>query len=490
MAIHFISPPGPVSSSVDHGLGTWYKIAVLPPSRLIRARFLLHLTSFLFVLTSGTVSLAAAEFLPFSAPEEAVRPLLRDGVMSLDLSVEPLGNEGGSAVDDPPPAHDHSAWYPRVDVDAWAEAFAESSLLGRSTPTNPTASNPTATNPPATNPTASNPTASAPSAGTPLNHQVQYFLDRFTRERRQVIDKWFGRAGRYLEMIRDTLRDHGLPEDLAFVAMIESGFNPVAVSRAGAKGLWQFMAGTARRYGLRVDQWVDERLDPEKSTLAAAAYLRDLYAQFGSWSLAQAAYNAGEMTVVRAIRSVGSKDFWALARSSSLKRETKDFVPQIHAATVIGQDPSRYGFDVGGHSPADVEFVSIPATTHLTAIAKASGVSTDTLRNLNPVLVKGVTPPGGAYRLRVPAGTSGAIQSALMPGKPVGMPSRSSARADTHAVRPGETVSGIAKRYGVSVGDLLRWNKLAASDLIRPGDRLVVADLRLSAAREGQPLAR
>jgi membrane-bound lytic murein transglycosylase D len=428
------------------------------------------MSSFLFVLTSGTVSVAAAEFLPFSAPEEAVRPLLRDGVMSLDPSVEPLGNEGGSAVDDPTPTHDPSAWYPRIEVDAWAEAFAESSLLGRSTPTTPT--------------------ASAPGAGTPLNQQVQFFLDRFTRERRQVIDKWFGRAGRYLEMIRDTLRDHGLPEDLAFVAMIESGFNPVAVSRAGAKGLWQFMAGTARRYGLRVDQWVDERLDPEKSTLAAAAYLRDLYAQFGSWSLAQAAYNAGEMTVTRAIRSVGSKDFWALARSSSLARETKDFVPQIHAATVIGQDPSRYGFDVGGHARADVEFVSIPATTHLTAIAKASGVSTDTLRNLNPVLVKGVTPPGGAYRLRVPPGTSGAIQSALMPGKPAGAASRSPARADAHVVRPGETLGGIAKRYGVSVGDLLRWNKLPAGDLIHPGDRLVVADLRLSAAREGQPLAR
>lgn len=436
----------------------------------IRARILLRVTSFLFVLTSGTASLAAAEFLPFSAPEEAVQPLLRDGDMSMDLSVEPFGHEGGSAVEDVTPAHDHSTWHPRVEVDAWAEAFAESSLLAR--------------------PTSASVAVSAPSAGAALNQQVQYFLDRFTRERRQVLDKWFGRAGRYLEMIRDTLRDHGLPEDLAFVAMIESGFNPVAVSRAGAKGLWQFMAGTARRYGLRVDQWVDERFDPEKSTLAAAAYLRDLYAQFGSWSLAQAAYNAGEMTVTRAIRSVGSKDFWALARSSSLRRETKEFVPQIHAATVIGQDPSRYGFDVGGHSLADVEFVSIPATTHLTAVAKASGVSTDTLRNLNPVLVKGVTPPGGAYRLRVPAGTSGAIQSALLPGKPAGVASRGAVRADTHVVRTGETVSSIAKRYGVSVGDVLRWNKLASGDVIRPGDRLVVADLRLSAARDGQPLAR
>jgi membrane-bound lytic murein transglycosylase D len=272
--------------------------------------------------------------------------------------------------------------------------------------------------------------------------------------------------------------------------MIESGFNPVAVSRAGAKGLWQFMAGTARRYGLRVDQWVDERFDPEKSTLAAAAYLRDLYAQFGSWSLAQAAYNAGEMTVTRAIRSVGSTDFWALARSSSLKQETKEFVPQIHAATVIGQDPSRYGFDVGGHSQADVEFVSIPSGTTLTAIAKTSGVSTDTLRSLNPVLVKGVTPPGGPYRLRVPAGTSAAIHSALTAGKSSRDPHRPLARGEVHVVRSRDTVSEIAQRYGVSVADVLRWNNLAAGDIIRPGDRLVVTDLRLSAARDGQPATR
>ena len=227
-----------------------------------------------------------------SAPEESARPVLRDGVMSLDSSMEPFAEESGSAAEEPALLMGQA----RVEVEPWVEASPELSLPPRSTRLN--------TIPP------------SPSYHTPINQQVQYFLDRFTRERRQVVDKWFGRAGRYLEMIRDTLRDRGLPEDLAFVAMIESGFNPVAVSRAGAKGLWQFMAGTARRYGLRVDQWVDERFDPEKSTLAAASYLGDLYAQFGSWSLAQAAYNAGERTVERAIRVVGSTDFWALARSS------------------------------------------------------------------------------------------------------------------------------------------------------------------------------
>ena len=146
-------------------------------------------------------------------------------------------------------------------------------------------------------------------------------------------------------MIRETLKRHGLPEDLAFTAMIESGFNPVATSRAGARGLWQFMAATAKRYGLRVDQWVDERLDPEKSTVAAAAYLRDLYNLFGSWFLAQAAYNAGEGAIARAIRATGSNDFWALARTGFLHRETKEFVPQIVAAAQIGREPHRFGFE-------------------------------------------------------------------------------------------------------------------------------------------------
>jgi membrane-bound lytic murein transglycosylase D len=428
----------------------------------------LRTACFLFVLASGTASLAAAEFLPPSTLDEAARPPLRDGVMSIDSSVEPLADESGSAADEAVAAIDRS-WYPRVDADPWAEAFAESTPLARPMPTSVSAPAPSEQH-------------------TPINQQVQYFLDRFTRERREVVDKWFGRAGRYLGMIRDTLRDRGMPEDLAFVAMIESGFNPVAVSHAGAKGLWQFMAGTARRYGLRVDQWVDERFDPEKSTMAATAYLRDLYAQFGSWSLAQAAYNAGERTVERAIRAVGSTDFWALARSSSLRQETKEFVPQIHAATVIGQDPSRYGFDVAGHMPAEVEFVSIPPGTSLTTIAMAARVSTDTLRALNPVLVKGVTPPGASYRLRVPAGTGAAVQTALTGVKPV--VERRVVKSRVHVVRSGDTVSNIARRYGVSPADVLSWNHLSAHHVLRLGTRLVVGEAHLSAAREGAPTIR
>ncbi|MGH7335187.1 MAG: transglycosylase SLT domain-containing protein [Candidatus Rokuibacteriota bacterium] len=314
------------------------------------------------------------------------------------------------------------------------------------------------------------------------NSQVGYFLERFTRERRDVINQWLNRSGKFLGMIRETLNRHGLPEELAFTAMIESGFNPIATSHAGARGLWQFMAATARRYGLRVDHWVDERLDPEKSTIAAAAYLRDLYNLFGSWFLAQAAYNAGEGTVARAIRATGSSDFWTLARTSFLQRETKEFVPQILAATHIGREPIRYGFEPLQHSPPVQERVAVPGSTDLRWVSASAGIAIETLRSLNPVLVRGITPPGGEYQLNVPPGTKSGVLAALERPQRRSGTSRSTSstiRASTsdhqiHVVRPRDTVDGIARRYGVSVGDVLRWNSLAQQSHIRPGDRLRV----------------
>jgi membrane-bound lytic murein transglycosylase D len=324
------------------------------------------------------------------------------------------------------------------------------------------------------------------------HHVVRQFVDRFTGSRRDVVGRWLSRSTAYLEMIRDVLRTKGLPEDLAFTAMIESGFNPVAVSRAGAKGLWQFMAATARRYGLRVDSWVDERLDPEKSTVAAASYLNDLYNQFGSWALAHAAYNAGEMTVIRAIRGTGSRDFWTLAQSRYLRQETKEFVPQIHAATVIGRAPERFGFEVPEGALPPVETVRVPGATDLRRLATASRIPVETLRSLNAVLVRGVTPPGGPYDLRVPIGTAESVAAALTPRRSVATArvertgSRGSRRAEVHVVRPRETVTSIARQYGVSISDVVRWNGLARSDRIHPGDRLRVADHRPSVERDGQ----
>src|SRR5919198_2277765 len=284
-----------------------------------------------------------------------------------------------------------------VEADPWAEAFAESARLNA----------------------VAGPRAEFPDYSVAQNDDVRYFLDLFTGSRREVVETWMGRCGRYLAMIREVFRNQGLPTDLAFTAMIESGFDPRAVSRVGAKGLWQFMAPTARRYGLRVDRWVDERLDPEKSTVAAAAYLRDLYRQFGSWELAQAAYNAGEMKVIRAIRVTGSSNFWNLTRTKHLRRETREYVPAIHAATLIGRDPDQYGFAVGGDPWDDTERVSVPPLTDLRRLSADAGLSLEMLRGLNPTLLRGVTPPGTRWEIRLPRGTREAVLAALAPRRQV-----------------------------------------------------------------------
>jgi peptidoglycan lytic transglycosylase D len=307
------------------------------------------------------------------------------------------------------------------------------------------------------------------------NDRVQYFVERFTGDRRTVVGRWFSRSSLYREMVLRVFRDHGLPDDLTFTAMIESGFDPGAVSRVGAKGLWQFMAPTARLYGLRVDRWVDERLDPEKSTVAAAAYLGDLYTQFGSWFLAQAAYNAGEVKVTRAIRLSRTTDFWELARGRHLRRETKDFVPSILAITLIGHDPDRWGFGAPARAPTEFMAVQVPPATDLRRLARRVGLAPAALRTLNPELWRGVTPPGTYYTVKVPRSVGDAVALVVVldsPGRPV------------HVVRRDETLGQIARSYGVSVTDIVRWNRLSDLDRIRPGDRIRVASAPASRRAE------
>jgi membrane-bound lytic murein transglycosylase D len=337
-------------------------------------------------------------------------------------------------------------------------------------------------------------TPAAPKYEVEDNHYVRHFLDRFqTGYRRAVVETWLSRSGRYLPMLLDVFRQKGLPDDLVFTAMIESGFNPLAVSRAGAKGLWQFMAPTARRYGLRVDHWLDERLDPEKSTIAAARHLLDLYAVFGSWNLVQAAYNAGEMRVLQAIKSMATSDFWTLRSGRVLPDETKDFIPAIHAATLIAREPERYGFVFTPAEPLRYDVVTVPRSTSLKVLAEHSGVPAEVLERLNPELRLKQTPPDSPYSLKVPVGSTRLVQTALDQYISV-RPVVAARRADLgrggkappaiHVVKPQETVRGIAKRYGVSVAEIVRWNNLQETGLIRPGDRLRIA--ALSAREEGQ----
>lgn len=447
----------------------------------IQSRFVLATAVFYIVLTSGGLTpFVVASPWPDDANgtaspvEHAALPPPADERLRPDLLGEQSLDGVGSVAE-----QEAASETEPTGIDPWAEAFAESSRV------------------------AAVPGPPRPHYPVTLNPQVQFFLNRFTGESREVVTLWVGRAGRYLGMIRDVMRRRGMPEELAYTAMIESGYNPRAVSRVGAKGMWQFMASTARRYGLRVDQWIDERLDPEKSTLAAAAYLRDLYSMFGSWALAQAAYNAGEVKVSRAIRATGSSDFWTLAQSKHLRRETKDFVPQIHAATLIGEDPGRYGFEFREPEPVAVDTIVVPASTDLRRLAARAGVSLETLRALNPVLIRPMTPPGSPWTLTIPVGSRPGMETALAPPPAPARrtvvahgPARTTTQSPVrtaavnpdavHVVRPRDTVSSIAKKYGIAVADVLRWNRLEDHAHIRPGDRLRVADVRPSVERDGQ----
>ncbi|HEX8242874.1 MAG TPA: lytic transglycosylase domain-containing protein [Longimicrobium sp.] len=252
------------------------------------------------------------------------------------------------------------------------------------------------------------------------NEAVEHFVNLFTGRRSQVMADYLKRSGRYEGMIRSKLRTAGMPEDLVYLSMIESGFNPNARSHANAVGLWQFMAATARGYGLRVDGYVDERRDPEKSTDAALRYLRDLHEQLGSWYLAAAAYNGGDGRVSRALAAeTGSKrgkseaDFWRIRHR--LPRETREYVPLMLAAALVGKEPGKYGLGgVERWMPLQADTVSVPAGTELDVVARAAGVSEREVTRLNPHLVRKMTPPGKkAFAVRIPDGRSDAFVGAF-----------------------------------------------------------------------------
>jgi len=375
------------------------------------------------------------------------------------------------------------------DADVWADSFMPSpdaAAVVRSAPAPQPATS--------ARPVASSAAASPRRTATyqiQQNDHVLRFLEQFqTGYRRAVVERWLTRSGRFLPMALDVFRQKGLPEELVFTAMIESGFDPVAVSRAGAKGLWQFMAPTARQYGLRVDRWLDERLDPEKATVAAANYLSDLYKIFGSWELVQAAYNAGEMKVLRAIQGTGTRDFWSLTGTRFLRDETKNFVPAIHAVTIIGQEPEQYGFTVRPDEPLSYEQITVPKATSLKHVASLSGIPLEELIRLNSELRLKQTPPDSPYHLKVPRGSAAALQAGLdreVQARTAATATRPTDRgkrkvqaaervaAGVHVVQPQDTIGGIAKRYGVSVQQLSRWNDLEHGARIFPGDRLRVA---------------
>ncbi len=240
------------------------------------------------------------------------------------------------------------------------------------------------------------------------NRQVRAYLVYFSTERKEIIRRYLARSKRYLPLIKEIFQENGLPEDLAYLAMVESGFNPHAYSRAHACGMWQFIKGTGLRYGLAIDSYVDARRDPEKSTRAAAKYLLDLYKQFGSWYLAAASYNCGEGRVQRELDQSNHKNFWELSAHQCLPTETKNYVPQMIAATIIAKNPEKFGFrNVPYLPPLKYERVKVDEPTSLKATATAVNVPLEEIQMLNPELRRGITPPDTpSYSLNLPLGST------------------------------------------------------------------------------------
>lgn len=299
--------------------------------------------------------------------------------------------------------------------------------------------------------------------------KVQQHVQFFSFRIRDRFEQWLNRLERHRTMVQSIFSEFNLPLDLIFLSLVESGFNTNAVSRAKAVGPWQFIKPTAKSYGLRVDNWIDERRDPVKSTVAAAQYLRDLYHLFGSWPLAMAAYNAGERKVGRALTRVQDADYWDLTDTKLLKRETKEYVPRFLAATLIAKHPDRFGLTVTPQAPIEYEEVALTHSIHLRAAAKAAGVSYEELKALNPELKKDLTPPDPIYHLKVPVGSKAALLDNL-----AAYPDWKRIQAVRYQVRRGDTLPHLAARHGVTSEAILEASALDKSYRLQPGDWLLI----------------
>ncbi len=302
-----------------------------------------------------------------------------------------------------------------------------------------------------------------------LNDSVENHLEYFKTRGRDIFQLWLDRSARYIPVMRDIFKEKNLPEDLVYVAMIESGFNPYAVSWARAVGPWQFMPATGKLYGLKIDWWIDERKDPIKSTYAAAEHLKDLHNLFGSWPLALASYNAGAGKVQRAVLRTRSDDFWDLKASRYIRMETKNYVPKYMAATIIAKNPGAYGFIVSKYEPYKFDEVVVEQSTDLRLIARCAGCSYEEIKELNPEIRRWVTPPQfSRYPLRIPAGkkeTFLANYAAIPPEQKI--------KWERHEVRKGDTLAGLAKQYNTTPEAIRDINGLR-KNRITPGKHVLI----------------
>jgi membrane-bound lytic murein transglycosylase D len=323
----------------------------------------------------------------------------------------------------------------------------------------------------------------------PLDPRVLAYIELFQGRLHDFIQEGMERGGKYLPMIQEVFRAEGLPLDLAYIPLIESAFKPNALSRARAKGVWQFMARTATEHGLKQDWYIDERSDPEKATLAAARYLRTLHNMFdGDWHLALASYNGGPGRVQRALRRGGVDDFWQLAaKRNLLPRETRDYVPMILAAIVVARNPMTFGFDFDPEPTQTYETVLLPGPVDLRRVAEWAETDIDEIQALNPELRRWTTPVNGeAYELKVPEGVAARVNERLTEAIGAEL-----ATLNWHTVKRGETLSGIARKLRVSRNDLAAANYLRTNARLSAGQKLIVPleTTVLMAARVATPAA-
>src|SRR6202171_517999 len=315
-----------------------------------------------------------------------------------------------------------------------------------------------------------------------VNDPVLAYLNYFKTPRGSaIVETGLRRAGRYREMVQRVLREEGMPQDLIYLAQAESAFLPQAVAKAGARGMWQFMSFAGRKYGLEKTWWVDERQDPEKATHAAARDLRELYAQFGDWYLAMAAYNSGAGTVQHAIERTGYADFWELYRRNVLPKETKNYVPIILALTLISKDPARYGIELDPEPPLKADTVKPGQPIDLRLVAETIDTDLETLRSMNPELLRLVTPPDPNFVLQLPEGAAQrffAEIAAIPPEKWVSW--------RRHKVEQGETLSAVGKRYHVLPAEIARANDFPAGAPLEEGQRLIIPAAEHSESAAGK----
>jgi membrane-bound lytic murein transglycosylase D len=293
----------------------------------------------------------------------------------------------------------------------------------------------------------------------------------FSETIKERFSVYLSRSGKYLDLMREILKENDIPEEIVFLPLIESGFNPHAYSRARAAGYWQFIASTAKKYGLTISWWRDERRDPVKSTVAAANYLKDLYGIFGSWNLAMAAYNAGEGKIMRALRKTKSDDYWSLLRTNYIKKETKNYVPKFVAASTIAHSPGDFGFvDVEYHSPLDYDTVTLNSPVDLEVAAKCAETSVEVIRDLNPELRRWCTPADVyEYELRIPPGSKSAFAGNLST-----IPEEERFSIERYTVRKGDTFWRIARRTGVPLQAILDLNNLEKIIPLKAGAEIYI----------------